>query len=112
MLYHTTVSVCIPILFCTIDKSEIFCPGLISLNFSHSFVTYCYFCLIETTFHSFGHLYGCYFLTSGSLFLIKNSIENKMIYVTCKIKIININIFYSCSQSYRLFCSQKGVLYP
>ena len=26
---------------------------------------------------------------------------------TCKIKIININIFYSCSQSYRLFCSQK-----
>ena len=67
MLYHTTVSVCIPILFCTIDKSEIFCPGLISLNFSHSFVTYCYFCLIETTFHSFGHLYGCYFLTSGSL---------------------------------------------
>ena len=67
MLYHTTVSVCIPILFCTIDNSEIFCPGLISLNFSHSFVTYCYFCLIETTFHSFGHLYGCYFLTSGSL---------------------------------------------
>ena len=75
MLYHTTVSVCIPILFCTIDKSEIFCPGLISLNFSHSFVTYCYFCLIETTFHSFGHLYGCYFLTSGSLIHSCLSIE-------------------------------------
>ena len=80
MLYHTTVSVCIPILFCTIDKSEIFCPGLISLNFSHSFVTYCYFCLIETTFHSFGHLYGCYFLTSGSLLMKTSDYFTKFAY--------------------------------